>query len=211
MWLPLKFLAAVLRHWGVIVTGGVVIGLLSIWQNTGHVVGHWVYWLVAVIGLVIAFYRTWLSAHLEVMRLTAARNEEAREPTYEAARRQREEKRELVRALTVLRATQSEVLTWLDITDNKWGMAPATVKLLPDDWGSVVFVVGSISSGLRATVDRLSEHLSEANSLITRFLSAPVNFRDQRLIPPAHTHLSQGAPLLSSVIAEVESYEKSLR
>jgi hypothetical protein len=40
MWLPLKFLTAVLKHWGVIVTGGMVIGLLSLWQNTGHVVGH---------------------------------------------------------------------------------------------------------------------------------------------------------------------------
>jgi hypothetical protein len=179
--------------------------------NTGHVVGHWVYWSVAVIGLVIAFYRTWLSEHLEVVKLTAARNEEAKEPRYEAARRRQDEKRELVRVVTVLRATQKEVLTWLDITDNKWGMAPATVKLLPDDWGSVVFVADSISAELRATVDSLSEHLSEANSLITRFLGAPVNFRDQRLIPPAHTHLSQGAPLLSSLIAEVESYEKSLR
>jgi hypothetical protein len=160
---------------------------------------------------VIAFYRTWLSEYLQVVPLTAERNKEAEEQKHEAVKRRQEEKRELVRVLTVLRATQKDVLNWLDITNNKWGMAPATLKLLPDDWGSVVYVASSISPELRATVDFLSEHLSEANSLVTRYLGAPVNFRDQTLIPPAHTHLSQGAPLLSNVVAELESYEKSLR
>jgi hypothetical protein len=73
MLLPLKFITAVLKHWGIIVTSGIVIGLLSLWQNTGHGVPHSVYWSVAVIGLLTAFYRTWLDQYKQVVKLTSER------------------------------------------------------------------------------------------------------------------------------------------
>jgi len=54
-----QFLIAVVRHWGALVTGGVVIGLLWLWQGTGHTVKPWVFWLVAVVALFIASFKAW--------------------------------------------------------------------------------------------------------------------------------------------------------
>jgi hypothetical protein len=54
-----QFLQAVVTHWGVLVTGGFAIGVLGIWQGTGHQVRPWVYWIVAIIGLFLAFFKAW--------------------------------------------------------------------------------------------------------------------------------------------------------
>jgi hypothetical protein len=54
-----QFLQAVLKHWGVLVTGGFAIGVLGIWQGTGHPVRPWVYWIVAIVGLLVAFFKAW--------------------------------------------------------------------------------------------------------------------------------------------------------
>jgi hypothetical protein len=55
----LEFTIAVVRHWGALVTGGVLIGALGTWQSTGHTVKPWVYWLVAIVALFVAFFRAW--------------------------------------------------------------------------------------------------------------------------------------------------------
>jgi hypothetical protein len=54
-----KFLRAVFDHWGSLVTSGVFIGALAIWQGTGHAVKPVVYWIVAVAGLLIAVFKAW--------------------------------------------------------------------------------------------------------------------------------------------------------
>jgi uncharacterized membrane protein len=54
-----QFIKSVTHHWGVLVTGGVAIGVLGVWQGTGHVVKPWVYWLVAIVGLFVAFFKAW--------------------------------------------------------------------------------------------------------------------------------------------------------
>jgi len=41
------------------VTGGFTIGLLSIWQGTGHTTKPWAYWAVAIVGLGAACFRAW--------------------------------------------------------------------------------------------------------------------------------------------------------
>jgi len=65
MWSPLKFADAVRKHWGGIVTSGAIIGTLSIWQSTGHAVRPFVYWAIAVIGLLFATYRAWNDQYQE--------------------------------------------------------------------------------------------------------------------------------------------------
>ena len=57
------WLVSVCRHWGSLVTSGVLIGGLGVWQGTDHRVSPYVYWLVAVLGLISAFYRTWAVEH----------------------------------------------------------------------------------------------------------------------------------------------------
>ena len=55
----LEFTVAVLHHWGALVTGGVLIGILSIWQSTGHTVRPWVYSSIAIVALFVGFFRAW--------------------------------------------------------------------------------------------------------------------------------------------------------
>ena len=54
-----QFAWAVLKHWGAIVTGGIFIGLLGIWEGTGHHVAPTVYWIVAISGTFIGCYKAW--------------------------------------------------------------------------------------------------------------------------------------------------------
>jgi hypothetical protein len=60
---PLLWLNAVRRHWGGIVTGGALIGVLGIWQGLGHGVPPFVYGAVALAGLAFASYRVWAEEH----------------------------------------------------------------------------------------------------------------------------------------------------
>ena len=56
----LAFISAAVRHWGTLVTGGSIIGVLSIFQGTGHTVRPWVYWVVGIVALFIACFKAWL-------------------------------------------------------------------------------------------------------------------------------------------------------
>jgi hypothetical protein len=56
---PLTWIKSVGQHWGSLVTGGVIIGALGIWQGVGHTVKAWVYWSVAILGLGVANYLAW--------------------------------------------------------------------------------------------------------------------------------------------------------
>jgi hypothetical protein len=68
MW---RFLVSVAKHWGSLVTGGIIIGIISIWQNTGHAVQAWVYWLVAIVAFIVACYKAWSQQVEEVESLRA--------------------------------------------------------------------------------------------------------------------------------------------
>ena len=54
-----QFICSVSKHWGALVTGGVIIGALGIWQSTEHIVKPWVYWIVAIAAAFIACFKAW--------------------------------------------------------------------------------------------------------------------------------------------------------
>jgi len=58
-----RWLVSVVRHWGSLVTGGVIIGILGVWQGTDHRVPPFAYWIVAILGLIAAFYKAWAAEH----------------------------------------------------------------------------------------------------------------------------------------------------
>ncbi len=225
MWEFSKFVTSVLKHWGSIVTSGALIGGLGLWQSTGHFVAHWVYWSVAAIGLLVALYRAWLGERQQVVALktrlgieTTKLGQESeqtaqlrKEITNLAVQSENEHKKELVKAITVLHSMQSNVLYWKDILKDRWGMVPASVKLLPDDWSTIVYAAEKISPELRKNVDVLENYLVQANSLVQQFLDMPVTYRDQKLPPRAYILLDQAAPILFTVTSEIEAFEKSLR
>ncbi|HEX4077077.1 MAG TPA: hypothetical protein VHX49_16880 [Candidatus Acidoferrales bacterium] len=220
---PVRFLKAVLLHWGVIVTSGAFIGAISLWQSTGHFVAPWIYLSVAAVGLLIAFYRTWLVERKQVADLTSQLGSETlklKEESERSAQLRKEiagiteraegqDKKELVKAVTLLRAMKSNVSYWRDIVKDKFGMAPSAVQLLPDDWPTVVYAAGKISLELRGQVDALEADLVQANALITQFLNMQINFRDRRLMPPAYSLLDRAVPCLFKVSAEFEAFEKA--
>jgi hypothetical protein len=57
------WISAVVGHWGSIVTSGALIGALAIWQGTGHYVPRYTYWVIAICGLLFAFYRAWAAEY----------------------------------------------------------------------------------------------------------------------------------------------------
>jgi hypothetical protein len=59
----LEFILAVARHWSTLMTGGIIIGALDLWQNTGHSVPPFLYWSVAIVALFVAFFRAWRDEH----------------------------------------------------------------------------------------------------------------------------------------------------
>ncbi len=65
------FVRSVARHWGSLVTGGFVIGLIGIWQGTGHAVRPGVYWAVALLALFAAFFAAWSEEHKAKERVAA--------------------------------------------------------------------------------------------------------------------------------------------
>src|SRR5258708_7388704 len=85
--------------------------------------------------------------------------------------------RELVRAISILDEVQNEVMFWTGITDNKWGMAPANVNLLPDDSTIVLLQAGRISLELRKEVGETFRMIANANYQIPEFLVAPQTYR----------------------------------
>jgi hypothetical protein len=112
-----------------------------------------------------------------------------------------------VRAIAILDDVRLAAMFWADITDNKWGMAPETVKLLPDDWSAVLLQAGKVSSELRKEALEAFRTIANANYQISSFLSKPQNYRNPQLMPPAHLNLVDAIPKLAHVVDALEQSE----
>ena len=55
----LQFLESVFKHWGALLTGGVLIAILSIYQGTGHSVSPWLYGVGALVAFLPAAFLAW--------------------------------------------------------------------------------------------------------------------------------------------------------
>jgi hypothetical protein len=66
------FCKAVARHWGSLVTGGIVIGALAVWQGTGHRVAPGVFWVIASCALLLSFFLAWKDQVIRAERAEAA-------------------------------------------------------------------------------------------------------------------------------------------
>jgi hypothetical protein len=54
-----RFLIAVARGWGALVTGGFLIGLVTIYQSTSHPVAPWIYWSIGLGAVFVACFEAW--------------------------------------------------------------------------------------------------------------------------------------------------------
>src|SRR5437588_8648946 len=54
-----RFTRAVSRHWGILCTGGFCIGVLNLWQLTGHSVRPAVGWSIGIASVIAACFKAW--------------------------------------------------------------------------------------------------------------------------------------------------------
>jgi hypothetical protein len=54
-----RFVKSACHHWGSLVTGGFFIGVLALYQATGHRVAPWFYWAVAMLAVFPACFKAW--------------------------------------------------------------------------------------------------------------------------------------------------------
>ena len=193
------FVRAVIGHWRVFVTGGVITGVLWLLQGIGYITPHWIYWTVAALGLLAACYRAWLDEHRRVITLTD-----------QSKSRVAERKRELIRVLTALRNMEMKVLRWRDISNGRWGLQRDAEKLLPDSLPAILYEAGEIRPDLRTTMETVEKKAAEAESLIAQFVGQPSAFKQVQLMRQTYALLDEAVPLLSKVITEIEAFEKGL-
>lgn len=55
----LEYSITVIHHWSSLLTGGIIIALLSLWQGTGHKLPPALYWVVGIVALFIAMFKAW--------------------------------------------------------------------------------------------------------------------------------------------------------
>jgi hypothetical protein len=69
-----EFLVAVLRQWAALVTGGLIVAVIGLYEHaTGRQFAGRFFWIAVIISLVVAFFLVWRKERLEVERLTRRR------------------------------------------------------------------------------------------------------------------------------------------
>jgi len=116
---------------------------------------------------------------------------------------------ELTRVIAILRGMSADVALWKPIVKDRWGTAPSTIHLIPDDWPLVVYYAGKVSPELREKVLDVYTKLANANYQITQFLSTPIGSRNPSILEPAYLNLENASPDLTYVIGVLESVEQA--
>jgi len=116
-----------------------------------------------------------------------------------------EDEQQIIRACDLLQASQREVLRWRDLMKDKWGMAPSSAKLLPDDWSMIVYQAGKISVDLSKRVTSVGSQIAEANDKINGFLVIDPRYRDARVPPMAYRLLDEAVPHLNGIVIDFEA------
>jgi len=89
-----EFVIAVLRQWGVLVTGGFVVALIGVYEHwSGRPIAGRLFWIAIILSLVVAFFSVWRKERLAVERLDAIISRQ---------QRRKEVRDHLSRSLTVI-------------------------------------------------------------------------------------------------------------
>jgi hypothetical protein len=159
--------------------------------------------------------------YLRIAKLQAeAANAQARESQRQAdaameslkllkAEAQQRTAQELSRVIAILRGMSADVALWKPIVKERWGTAPSTIHLIPDDWPLVVYYAGTVSPELREKALDVYTKLANANYQITQFLSTLIASRNPSILEPAYLNLENATPDLMYVIGVLESVEQA--
>ena len=216
----------------------VPLGAMAVFWKDAPVKQLW--GVLAIVAFFVASYRVWRNernvsstdiekhqqaAHAETIVLkeeNATLRESIQNLTKNLADKSRElekqlddgivkQKQDLIRMLTALRAMQLKVGHWQDITNGKWGMSPPAETFVPNEMHHFLYVAERVEPNLRLQLEKIGDQLQQAESFIREFKGQPAAFQQERLMRQACTQLSEAAPSLSHVIAEIELFERSLK
>jgi hypothetical protein len=74
-----EFVVAVRQRWGVLTTGGCVVGLIGLWEHlSGRPIAGWPLWIAIALSLVSACFSAWRKERLKVEALTLQLNDKQR-------------------------------------------------------------------------------------------------------------------------------------
>ncbi|HEY1527814.1 MAG TPA: hypothetical protein VGH51_16395 [Candidatus Angelobacter sp.] len=173
-----EFLNAIRKHWGSLVTSGSLIGLLTLWQNTGHNVRTWIYWTVAIVGFGIACFKAWNDAvnKTETQVEIQKRHAEELERTLNSRVEEEKKRADLIQSeLNDLRAKLNEpkigTRFWLE-------------ERKPASHVMRYYIVGKIYNE--------GETISNIHGELT---FQPEYLNEQQITPIERQHLSQASPI----------------
>jgi len=124
------------------------------------------------------------------------------------AQTQQHTAQELTRVMAILRGMSADVAMWKPIVKERWGNAPSTIHLVPDDWPLVVYHAGRVSAEIREKALSIYTMLANANCQITEFLGAPIGSRNPSILEPAYLNLVNATPDLTHLTAVLENFER---
>jgi len=181
-------------------TSSAVAAALAFIFALGHPFPHSVYWIVAGVGWLVAFYRAWCDEYQSANKLK-------QELAGELAQERRDaEKRELIRVITELHAMEKRMLHWRNILRQPWGIK--FEKLVPDDVPTILHWAEKIRPDLRIAFEDVSDKAQEAERLIKQFVERPPS--DMALMRRSYNLVDEALPRLDNIIAEFESFEAKL-
>lgn len=115
--------------------------------------------------------------------------------------------RGLFDVIVSLRQCSLQVQMWERLfAENKFNQTPLTVRILPQNWPSVISQAGRVSKEQRDKVLRLYQLLSNAQFQVEEFISGSIGYRKMELIEPARLNLVNAMPNLANVIAVFEHF-----
>lgn len=120
-----------------------------------------------------------------------------------------EEKRELIRILSILHRFQDDVIYWRRISSGYYSEALPEAKIAPPDLATILYEADKIRPDLRELIEEAEKKATAAQSSINVFLKQNVTFRREELMKEAYRQLDEAAPKISTVITEIEAFEKS--
>jgi hypothetical protein len=169
----ISFIKAVLRHWGSLLTSGVIVAFLGLYEHLAQrAVSATSYGIIALIGVIVACYLAWLG-------------EKLRAETVEIS----------LRKLQVERVTEAEIaelragLTLIIGEANHWAiglnsaiMLPrnANPSFIPERWTAILQIAGKVGAGLHRKLLELEKSCRDVQREIADICSVPESYRFTR-------------------------------
>jgi len=165
-----SFAKAVLRHWGSLLTSGLAVAALEVWEHLAQrPVSARLYGLIAFGGVIVACYKAWLEQTIRAENADKSLSETLSTKPNDT------EIAELQRALASVR---DDTQHWAKRL-GAWGTLPrnATPKLTPDRWQPALQIAAKLGTTLHGDLLQLEGVCRDAEREIADLCALPESYR----------------------------------